>query len=54
MMVGDGHQFVHVRGETEDVRRMLAIVRGEFAPQFFIAAGDGRAFGTGREPCRVR
>ena len=38
--VGDGHQFVHVCGETEDVRGVLAIVDGEFAPELFVATGD--------------
>ncbi len=38
--VGDAHQLVHVRCETEDVRGMLAILRGQFAAQFFVATGD--------------
>ena len=65
--VGHGHQFVHVGRKAEHVRRMLAVVRGEFAAQFLVAAGDDQRSETGLRhlvqfgqdfarpaPCRIR
>ena len=47
------HQFVHVRRKTQDARGMLAILRGEFAPQLFVPAANNHGLKLAAPPCPV-